>query len=221
MITLAIDCSSSILSVSLEIDERLFETSIQDGLKNSENLMPIIDSLFTLSSYKPTDLDLVAVSLGPGSFTGLRIAMATAKGISFGTGAALITVPTLDAYSQGFEYFDGAILPVIDARKKRVYSSIYYKGIKKSKDMDISPEELLELVKDYNKVLITGPGAKLFSNLPEINNRIYIDHSFKSTSSFDILNLGKKKFLEYGTDANGIGPVYLRKSEAEISLYGE
>jgi tRNA threonylcarbamoyladenosine biosynthesis protein TsaB len=127
----------------------------------------------------------------------------------------------LDAYSQGFEYFDGAILPVIDARKKRVYSSIYYKGIKKSKDMDISPEELLELVKDYNKVLITGPGAKLFSNLPEINNRIYIDHSFKSTSSFDILNLGKKKFLEYGTDANGIGPVYLRKSEAEISLYGE
>lgn len=221
MNTLAIDCSASIMSVTLEVDERLFESSIHDGFKNSENLMPLIDSLCKIADFKATGLDLIAVSVGPGSFTGLRIAMSTAKGIAMGSDAALVTIPTLDAYSKGYNYFDGAIVPVIDARKKRVYCSIYQNSIKKEKDLDLSPEKLLELLKDYKKILITGPDSKIFSNMAAKDNRIYIDERFTTTASTTILRMGKEKFLQHGADPDGIGPVYIRKSEAEISLYGE
>jgi len=221
MNTLAIDCSSSIMSVSLEIGDSLFEASIQDGFKNSENLMPLIDSLFKLTSIEAAELDLIAVSLGPGSFTGLRIGMSTAKGIALGSDADLVTVPTLDAYSKGYSFFDGAVIPVIDARKKRVYGSVYNKGKKVVQDFDLSPDDLMKLLDDYKKILITGPDSDLFSIISEKDNRIIVDKNFKTTSSTDILRLGKEKFDIHGADAKGIGPVYIRKSEAEISLYGE
>ena len=221
MNTLGIDCSSSIMSVSLEIENRLFESSIQDGFKNSENLMPLIDSLFKISRFKASDLDLVSVSLGPGSFTGLRIGMSTAKGIAMGSGAALVTVPTMDAYSFGYNFFEGAVIPVIDARKKRVYCAIFHNGLRKGDDLDIIPENLIESLRDYNKILITGPDSKIFYNLAQKNNRIYIDSNFSTTSSSKILKLGKEKFLRDGADNHAVGPLYIRKSEAEISLYGE
>jgi tRNA threonylcarbamoyladenosine biosynthesis protein TsaB len=221
MNTLAIDCSSSIMSVSLEIGERLYESSIQDGFKNSENLMPLIDSIFKNCKLNPSELDLIAVALGPGSFTGLRIAMATAKGIAMGSDTPLVTVSTLDAYSKGNNYFEGVIVPVIDARKKRVYCSLFENGIKKMKDLDITPEQLLELVKNDKKILITGPDAELFRKISEKDNRIYIDDNFTTTASTSILKLGKEKFLQSGQDLNTTGPLYIRKSEAEISLYGE
>lgn len=221
MNTLAIDCSSTIMSISLEIGNKSLDSSIQDGFKNSENLMPLIDSLFTIADFKPEKLDLIAVALGPGSFTGLRIAMSTAKGIALGTDTPIVTVPTLDAYSRGYSFFDGAIVPVLDARKKRVYCSIYQNNIKKEKDLDISPEDLISMLKEYKKILFTGPDNKLFSSIAEMDNRMYIDEGFTTTASRAVLNLGKEKFYTNGPDPNGIGPIYIRKSEAEISLYGE
>ena len=221
MNTLAIDCSSTILSISLEIDNRLFESSIRDGFKNSENLMPLIDSLFKTADFNASNLDLVSVALGPGSFTGLRIAMSTAKGIAFGSGAALVTVPTMDAYSRGFDYFEGVVIPVIDARKKRFYCALFEKGKRIEKDLDISAEDLFEMTKKYKKILITGPDSHLFKNIAENNNRIYIDDNFTSNASLSILKLGIDKYKVNGPDPDGIGPLYIRKSEAEISLYGE
>ena len=218
---LALDASTSILSVSLQIGKRLFQSSISDGLKHSENLMPLIDSLFKSAGLKPSELDLLAVPAGPGSFTGLRIALSTAKGIASGSGAALVTVPTLDAYSHGYDFFDGPVIPVIDARKKRIYCSIYIKGEKIDNDLDISPEKLLEKLTEYKKILITGPDSYLFTNISEMNNRFFIDKNFTSTASYAILNLGKEKFTKHGADPDGTGPVYIRKSEAELSLYGE
>ena len=162
---LALDASTSILSVSLQIGKRLFQSSISDGLKHSENLMPLIDSLLKSAGLKPSELDLLAVPAGPGSFTGLRIALSTAKGIASGSGASLVTVPTLDAYSQGYDFFDGPVIPVIDARKKRIYCSIYIKGEKIDNDLDISPEKLLEKLTEYKKILITGPDSYLFTNI--------------------------------------------------------
>lgn len=220
MNTLSIDCSSSIMSVSLESGERLFELSIQDGFKNSEYLMPVIDSLFKTSEITNGDLDLIAVASGPGSFTGLRIAMSTAKGIAYGSNAHIISVPTLDAYGHGMDYFDGVVVPVIDARKKRFYSAVFKQGLRIVDDMDISSEDLLNSLKKENKILITGPDCNLFTSLAE-NSRIYIDKRFTSTASTAVLHLGKVKYDKKGPDAHGSGPVYIRKSEAEISLFGE
>jgi len=221
MNTLAIDCSSSIMSVSLESDERLFEFSIRDGFKNSEYLMPVIDSLCKTANISNGDMDLIAIASGPGSFTGLRIAMSTAKGIAYGSSADLISVPTLDAYSFGYNFFDGAVVPVIDARKKRFYCSIFENGDRKDKDRDISPDHLIDYLESYKRILITGPDCQLFSSFAEKDNRIYIDSQFTSTASTSVLRLGKEKHRLNGPDLHGSGPVYIRKSEAEISLYGE
>ncbi len=218
---LAIDTSSSIMSVSLQVEERIFESSIRDGFKHSENLMPLIDHIFLMADIKPNELDLIAVALGPGSFTGLRIGMSTAKGIASATETPLVAIPTLDAYSFGYDFFDGAVIPVIDARKKRVYCSIYSKGEIKEQNLDISIENLMIKLSEYKKILVTGPDSCLFNDISKKDNRIHIDKNFSSTASSAILNLGREKFLSNGADPDSIGPLYIRKSEAEISLYGE
>lgn len=221
MNTLAIDCSASIMSITLEKGSSLFGSSISDGFKNSENLMPLVDKLFKSAELEPAELDLIAVASGPGSFTGLRIAMSTAKGIAMGTGADLVFVPTLEAYAYGYDFFDGLVVPVIDARKKRFYCSIYNKKVIINTNLDIAAEDLMNKIKEYEKVLITGPDCLMFSPFAENNIRVYIDKAFTSTASSAVLKLGKIKYLENGPDPKGSGPVYIRKSEAEISLLGE
>ena len=221
MNTLAIDCSSSVMSVSLEKDNSLFESSIQDGFKNSENLMPLIDSILKTAHLIPSELDLIAVASGPGSFTGLRIAMSTGKGIALGAGADLVSVSTLDAYGMRYDFFEGMIIPVIDARKKRVYCSLFENGIKIKENLDISAENLMKLTLEYKKILFTGPDCDLFTIYAEKDNRIYIDRAFTTTSSTDVLRIGKENYIKNGSDPSGVGPLYIRKSEAEISLFGE
>lgn len=221
MKVLGIDCSSSIMSVSLKDEKRLFESSIQDGFKNSENLMPLIDSLFKMSGIEAGSLDLIAVASGPGSFTGLRIAMSTAKGIAFGTNTPIISVSTLEAYSSGHEYFDGLIVPVIDARKKRFFAAAFNNSNRVMKDRDIAAEELLKELDSYPSLLITGPDSDLFSHFSEKNTKIKIDRSFSTTSATRVIELGIKYYESKGPDSTGSGPVYLRKSEAEISMFGE
>lgn len=216
MIVLGIDCSSSMMSLSLKKNKSLYEIVVHDGFKHSENLMPQIDSLFKMASLSPEDLELIAVASGPGSFTGLRIAMSTAKGLAFGASANIVSVSTLDAYANTYSYFDGAVIPVIDAKKKRFYSSVYFKQEKKDIDLDISAEELLEKVKDYTKILITGPDAHMFTDIAATDARIVLDKSFSSTTATEVIKLGIEKFEKDGSDPKGAGPVYIRKSEAEI-----
>lgn len=220
MNVLGIDCSASIMSISLKCGDRLFESSIQDGFKNSENLMPLIDSLFKTGGIKPSDLNLVSVASGPGSFTGLRIAMSTAKGISFGAGCDLVSVPTLDTYALGYDFFEGAVIPVIDARKKRVYASLYHKGKKICADLDIDPASLLKKAASYERILITGPDSQLFSSMAD-GEKIVLDQNFTTTASTGVIKLGVEKFRDGRPDPHGSGPVYIRKSEAEISMFGE
>ncbi len=221
MNTLAIDCSASILSITLEKENSLFESSIRDGFKNSENLMPLIENLFKTAELEPKELDLVVVASGPGSFTGLRIAMSTAKGIAMGTGADLVSVSTLNAYAYGYDFFEGIVVPVIDARKKRYYCSIFEKNVVVKSNMDISAEDLIKYISKYNNIFFTGPDCLEFSHFAENDSRIYIDKAFTSTASSAVLKLGKMKFKENGPDLKSSGPVYIRKSEAEISLLGE
>lgn len=221
MKVLGIECSSSIMSVSLKDDKRLFESSIQDGFKNSENLMPLIDHLFSISSLSASDLDLIAVAAGPGSFTGLRIAMSTAKGISFGTDTPIVSVPTLEAYALGLGDSHDVIVPVIDARKKRFFASAFLEGKRLMEDRDIGAEDLLNELKEHTSITITGPDAHFFTDLSENDTRIKIDRNFSTTSATRVIELGMNYFNQNGPDPSGSGPVYLRKSEAEISMFGE
>ncbi len=216
---LAIDSSTTLLSICLKKGESYFEVTLDCGLKHSENLLVQIDHLLQTASLTPSDLDLLVTSLGPGSFTGLRIAMATIKGLSTGLEIPYVAVPTLDYLAYGLDFFDGPVVPVIDARKKRYYCSVFLKGKRITTDLDILPEEIVLQLKQYDKILFTGPDCM---TLPlDRKSGVFYDKNYKMGKSRQMLELGLQIYDKNGPADISTGPVYLRKSEAEIAMFGE
>ncbi len=220
MNVLAFDCSTNILSVCLKRNEDLFETTKIIGYKHAEFLVPSIDSLFSESGLKPGDLDLVICSKGPGSFTGLRICYSTAKGISYGNGCPLISVPTLDFLSYPFRFFDGIVVPVIDARKKCVYTSIYRNGGRISDFFDIQPSKLKIILKKHKRILFTGPGSKLIGDHFKPGKSIFFNCLNNMGYTQALVEIGLDRYDNMKYDKPEDGPVYKRKSEAEL-LFGK
>jgi len=211
---LAIDCSSEILSLCLQQDHKIYSLDRREGLRHSENLMPGIDWLFNEASMEKQSLDLVVCAVGPGSFTGLRIALATAKALATGCNAALCGIPTLDAYAALYKHFPGLVIPVMDAKKKRFYTALYKEGKAQTPFLDISEEEILQLIPENESVLFTGPHAGLLSTPPQ-NSRC--DLSLLHSIGPVLLEIGQNKYRLKGGDSLDIGPEYIRKSEAEIA----
>ena len=216
---LAIDASTNLLSICLKKANSYYETTLDCGLKHSENLLLQIKNLFHSAELTPEDLDLLVTSQGPGSFTGLRIAMATVKGMATGLGLPYVAVPTLDYLAYGFDYFDGTVIPLIDAKKKRFYCALYEKGNKITKDLDITPEKIEILLNKYENILLTGPDCEKISLSRE--KGVFIDGNSFAGKSRQLLIMGLEKYKEEGPADIGSGPVYIRKSEAEIAMFGE
>lgn len=214
---LAVDTASSLLGISLKVGNKVVSREINDCFKHSENLAPLIKELIDESNIDISELDLLVCSRGPGSFTGLRIGMATLKGISMALDIPLVSVSTMDLYSYGKSDFDGVVMPVLDARKKCFYTSIYRKGLKETTELDIDIDGIKDLIKDENKILLTGMDAPLlFGKLDD--PRFTLDNKAVNNYSVALLDLGEIRFREYGADHIDQGPMYLRKSEAEIHL---
>ncbi|MDC7224034.1 MAG: tRNA (adenosine(37)-N6)-threonylcarbamoyltransferase complex dimerization subunit type 1 TsaB [Spirochaetales bacterium] len=222
---LAIDAATAILSLTLQKGESYYQYNGDMGFRHSELIMPAVDRLFKEADLKPAELDLVVTALGPGSFTGLRVGMATAKGICAGTETPFVAVPTLDVLARPFLLFDGIVLPIIDARKKRVFSALYRKGERLSEYDDIAPADLMDLVdqtaEESEKVILTGPDCSLLREIVENRNdrdRFLFDEECRRGNGLSLIVLGRKLFEERGGDSMDTGPLYMRKSEAEISL---
>ncbi len=216
---LAIDAATNLLSICLKQNESFYEITLDCGLKHSENLLIQIENLLKTAEMTPSDLDLLVTSQGPGSFTGLRIAMATVKGMSTGLNIPFVTVPTLDYLASGLEYFNGPVVPVIDAKKKRYYCAVYLKGLKKTDYLDISSEKIENILNTYETILLTGPDCQKITLSRDAG--IFRDGNYFEGKSRQLLNLGIQKFNSDGPDPIDSGPVYIRKSEAEIAMFGE
>ncbi|HUZ16776.1 MAG TPA: tRNA (adenosine(37)-N6)-threonylcarbamoyltransferase complex dimerization subunit type 1 TsaB [Spirochaetia bacterium] len=210
----AFDTASDLLSIALDDDGKRYVLSINIGLRHSESLLPALDSLFSLAG-GTHHLDLVVCMKGPGSFTGLRIGMATAKGLASGFDCPLVVVPTLDALAFGRAFFPGAVVPVLDAKKGRVYAAIYASGRKESDDLDIAPADLVGLLAKRTPVLFTGSGADLLKPHLERREDWGID-DVRPNAAEALIELGRKRFAEYGGEPDDGGPVYLRPSEARL-----
>jgi len=164
MVTLALDTSSTSASAALVNDYIVmaeFSVTLADlkgsGRKtHSETLMPMVNQIFEVSGLSLDDVDRIACTCGPGSFTGLRIGAATAKGLAFATGKPLIAVPTLDAMAYSIEC--KYVVPMMDARRGQVYSAIYQDGTRTSNYMALPIEELLTMI-NPKEAIFTGDGA--------------------------------------------------------------
>ncbi|MBN2738738.1 MAG: tRNA (adenosine(37)-N6)-threonylcarbamoyltransferase complex dimerization subunit type 1 TsaB [Spirochaetales bacterium] len=216
---LALDTATEHMGLSLKTSEKadLF-FSARLGLKHAQSLLLWIDRLLEQAGLEPRELNALVVNRGPGSFTGLRIAMATAKGMSQALGIPMISLSALDCYGQSLDYFPGLIIPLVDARKKRYYTRIYQHGQPQSDYLDLSIEEILALRKNNQPALLTGSAArKIF--MEHKQSDLFLDPHW-DLSPADLLAEWGQKALEQNPkgDEPGQGPLYLRKSEAELSL---
>ena len=216
---LALDTSTSILSIALRTDKGYEERLVDGPFSHSEDLLPEIEKLLARFSLDISELSLIIVAKGPGSFTGLRIGMASAKGIASALSIPVVSVPTLDAIYEAVSFYPGAVISVIDAKKRKFYLAAKKDHQTLIEDRDGNVEDVLPLIGNEKlPVLITGPDAALFaSKLPEGTGYI-IDSGSPRNISKALIALGLKKLEEDGPDDIGEGPVYIRRSDAEEAL---
>lgn len=152
---LALDTSSQVASATVVDEEKILGEAILNlNKQHSTMLIPMIDNLLSSLDNDIKDMDCIACASGPGSFTGLRIGAATAKGLCHGAGKPLIGIPTLDGLAFNMAYSKGIICPIIDALRNNVYTALYRweeGNLKKFEDyMAIPIDELVEKIKAYN-----------------------------------------------------------------------
>lgn len=164
---LALDSTAKTASVSITEDERLITVySVTAGLNHSETLLPMVENALKTAQMKIDDIDMFAISDGPGSFTGVRIGVSLLKGLAFGKEKLCVGVSTLDALAQNLSGFEGVICPLMDARRDQVYNALFESNGREIKrlceDRAISLKELeSELEKAKNegkKIYLCGDG---------------------------------------------------------------
>jgi len=124
---LGIETATSIASVGIVVEDQVIaECALPVRGSHARTLLPLIDTVLAAAGLGLCDLDLLAVSIGPGSFTGLRIGLSVAKGLVFATGLPLVAVPTLTAYAHTVGPRRGLVCPVFDARKGEIYAAAFH-----------------------------------------------------------------------------------------------
>jgi tRNA threonylcarbamoyladenosine biosynthesis protein TsaB len=212
---LSIDSATETLSLGACAGEAEASFTLRHGLQHSPTLLPLAERLLAELSLTVGDLHLIVCSVGPGSFTGIRIGLATAQGISFGLGCPVIGVSSLDALALPQAQFPGSVFPVIDARKGRFYTALFRAGERTGEYLDLSPEELRGRLEAAGPVLLAGPDAA------RIHTLLYpVDGGVPVSTAADplaLLRIGRERFSRGGAPAESLAPLYLRKSEAEIA----
>jgi tRNA threonylcarbamoyladenosine biosynthesis protein TsaB len=221
---LAIETSTMLGGVAVA-DEKtglISETKLNVKTTHSERLMTVIDFTLKESMLSLEDMDAFAVSIGPGSFTGLRIGLSTAKGLSYASGKPLITVPTLEAFAWNFPFSGNPVCLMLDARRKEVYTAVYsWKGNgfdKIVEELSVKPEEILKNLQ--GTVIFAGEGVLLYKELiKEIMKERALfapaDKMVPSPSNVAMLGISKALNREYTDPAEAV-PFYIRRSEAEV-----
>ena len=211
MLILGIDTSTKICTCSIFDSENgvIAETSLSVKKNHSNIVMPIIDNLFKISDLTINDIDKIAVAIGPGSFTGVRIALGIAKGLAMALNKPLIAVNELDILEAIASGNENEIIPLIDARKERVY----YKYQNKYVD-----DYLINLISNFDKnkkYIFVGDGAINYKNILKDNlgdNAIILPmyNAFPRASILCELALNKEEANIYTLE-----PEYISKSRAE------
>lgn len=221
---LAIESSSLVASVAIVEDGvTLAEYTANFKMTHSQTLLPMIDSMVSLFGIDLSTIDAIAVSGGPGSFTGLRIGSATAKGLGLALDKPLIHVPTLDGTAYNLYGAKGLICPIMDARRNQVYTGIYrfeqeFEVVMEQDAMDMG--ELIEkLIGMGERVIFLGDGVpvheKKIRELMTVPFDLAPAHMNRQRAA-SVAALGAVYFAEGKIEtAAEHGPDYLRKSQAE------
>jgi tRNA threonylcarbamoyladenosine biosynthesis protein TsaB len=228
MKALALETATLAGSIAIvdDIEGLIGEVKVSVKIAHAERLMPSIEWLLKASGISIKEIDVFAVSIGPGSFTGLRIGLSTVKGFAFATGKPVVPVHTLDAFARTMPFCSHPVCPMLDARKNEVYAALYRWDndccVKIMPESSIKPEDLL---KDVNgPVVFMGEGARIYKNV--ISDLLKakaifapLSHMFPSASTVAEIAIENIK-QGVTVDPVSLTPLYIRKSEAELKWGG-
>ena len=184
------------------------------GQNHSEKITLFIDKVMKTAGISYDQLDAVAVSMGPGSYTGLRIGVSTAKGICYAVSKPLIAVETLEAMAYGGKTIvkNGLLIPAIDARRMEVYAAIFDENVNKIKDTEaviIDENSFSELKKDYHLYLF-GDGADKCAELFENDDKITVIKEFYCSAKYMNVIAQRKLDAKDFVDVAYFEPFYLK-----------
>lgn len=226
---LGIDSSGNVASVSLLSDGVLMgEYSINNKLTHSQTLLPMVDAMLQTAGVEPEELDAIAISAGPGSFTGLRIGAATAKGLAQALEIPVVKVPTLAALAYNLAGVSGLVCPVMDARRGQVYAGVYrYEGeqlVSTVSEQAVDMGELLDMLNEKGEpVTFLGDGVpvqrELIAQKCRVPYRLAPSHlALQHAGSVAVLASRAEVYGDLGVEqmaAAAFAPEYLRVSQAE------
>lgn len=226
MKVLSVDSASKVATCAILDENNLIaEYTINNKLEHSTLIMDMIDKLLKDSNLDISDIDAFVVSKGPGSFTGLRIGMATIKGLSLGSNKPYVSVSSLDSLAYSLVNFNGIICPIMDALRENVYTCLY-KGNEGSLEklieysaLDLN--ELVEILKEKNEpVIFTGDAVSkhkkyLLENIP---NAKFAPNHLSIVRASSLGEVGIKMLLNNEFDDSNSSPFYLKKPQAQREL---
>lgn len=218
---LALDTITSTISVTAEGPKGIVTTELYSTNQHAENLLSIINTTTKHAGFELKDTSLIIIPKGPGSFTGLRLSWATARGIELASLCNIAPINPLEAYIQKNKTFQGTIISVLDAKKNQFYVQLFKDSSPITPILDCDEVKIIELLKAKEKVLILGPDAQFFSNKfhplsPDAQVSVI---QFTTGSSKLFLEFAKTHINEYNKNINDYeGPIYVRQSDAEESF---
>lgn len=228
---LAIDTSGPNCSVAIIDDNKVVaDFTINNGTTHSQNLVPMVEQVQKFTNIELSDIDAFACSIGPGSFTGLRIGIATIKGFAMSLNKPVLSVPTLLALAYNVCNFDGVICSIIDARNDNVYAGIYRSSEEGIELVDnyVSDniEILIDKLKDFDdNIIFVGDGVETYKDLLLENlksDSIEISFAMSHLNCQYALSVARAAkdmaFKNEYNDYNSLSPLYLKKSQAEREL---
>lgn len=218
MYMLSVESSAVTASACLSEDGKVIKSEfINKGLTHSETLLPIIENVMQGVSY--SNLGAIAVNAGPGSFTGVRIGIATVKGLAFPNNTPCISVSTLESIAYNFIDKNCVVCAVMDARRMQFYNALFRvengNVQRLCDDRAISIEDLKKELKSYDNVIAAGDGARLFFENAKLDNITFADDEkvYQNAVGVSLAALNKEKI-----SPNSLLPIYLRPSQAEREL---
>ncbi len=224
MLILAFETSAKAASVALHDGTALLGESYQNtGLTHSQTLMVMAEDLLKRCGYTPRQVEAVAVAAGPGSFTGVRIGVAAAKGFAWGSNLPCCGVSTLEAMAENYSVWQGYVCPVMDARRSQVYNALFHveKGVYERirEDRAISLQELGEDLRNLTEpVYLVGDGSALtYRTLSETVPGLVMPPEHRMHQRAAGVAMVAARQLKEGNAGNGgeLVPNYLRVSQAE------
>lgn len=223
MKALAIDCACSRLTVAAKNEDKTCTAIYDIGMRQSETLVPALDFVLEKAGLAKNELDYTTLTIGPGSFTGLRLGISALKAIECAFGTPVYGISSLETYAFAYSNLGLPVLPCIDANKDRFFAGVYINGQNTIPDDDYDIPFLAEKLKEEKKIILAGfekdttkLKSLLSAALPQLE---LIQMPVTPVTTDSLFKLAEQKISKQESPLQEYdGPVYLRASEAEIKL---